>query len=87
MSETATVNLHLDEEKKMAAPEIPEPMGSQLMAQLMQSGNVAQNNFLTTTKAQDLDYLEGKRLVSLEEAMGVREVSSNDAMAGRPTGA
>lgn len=46
------------------------------MASLAQSGTIAQNNFITTSKAQDLDYLEGKRLVSLDEAVGIREVAS-----------
>lgn len=57
-------------------------LAEQNMATLGQSGVVAQNNFITTTKAQDLDYLEGKRLVSLEEAMGVREVASKKTPAG-----
>lgn len=54
----------------------------QSMAAIGQIGQVAQSNFVTTTKAQDLDYLEGKRLVSLEEAVGVREVSSKSVPAG-----
>ena len=53
----------------------------QNMMQLSQSGVIAQNNFITTTKAQDLDYLEGKRIVSLEEAIGVREVTAKSATA------
>lgn len=57
-------------------------MLNQNMAQLGQTGVIAQNNFVTTTKAQDLDYLEGKRIVSLEEAVGVREVSSRQVPAG-----
>jgi len=57
-------------------------MLNQNLAQLSQSGIVAQNNFITTTKAQDLDYLEGKRIVSLEEAIGVREVASKSTPAG-----
>lgn len=48
----------------------------QITHQLAQSGNIAQNNFITVQKAQDYDYLEGKRIVSLEEAVGVREVQS-----------
>ena len=57
-------------------------MMEQNMAQLGQSGVVAQNNFLTVSKAQDYDYLEGKRMVTLEEAIGVREVSSKQVPAG-----
>ncbi len=54
----------------------------QNMGALGQSGVIAQNNFITVSKAQDLDYLEGKRLVSLEEAVGVREVASKQTPAG-----
>ena len=59
-----------------------DSLHEQNMAHVGQSANIAQNNFITTTKAQDLDYLEGKRLISLEEAMGVREVSSRQVPAG-----
>lgn len=57
----------------------------QSMATLSQSGVVAQNNFLTTTKAQDFDYLEQKRMVTLEEAVGIREVASKSVPAGPST--
>lgn len=67
----------------MAYPEtMDQSVISHLAHQLMQSGNVAQNNFLTVNKAQDYDYMEGKRLISLEEAVGVREVSSKEVPAG-----
>lgn len=54
----------------------------QNLAQLGQSGIIAQNNFITTAKAQDYDYLEGKRMVTLEEAVGIREVGSQTTPAG-----
>lgn len=53
-----------------------------LMGQLAQSGNVAQNNFITVTKALDYDFMENKRIVTLDEAVGVREVSSQVTPAG-----
>ena len=56
------------------------------MSMIPQSGRIAQNNFITVSKAQDLDYVEGKRLVSLEEAIGVREVSSRSVPAGPEAG-
>lgn len=56
--------------------------GTLLHNQLAQSGVIAQNNFITVGKAQDYDYLEGKRMVTLEEAIGVREVSSTQVPAG-----
>ena len=52
------------------------------MSQIPQSGRIAQNNFITISKGQDYDYLEGKRMVPLEEAIGVREVASKSVPAG-----
>lgn len=51
-------------------------VANQLMVTLMQIGNVAQANFATVAKAQDYDYLENKRMVTLDEAVGIREVQS-----------
>lgn len=59
----------------------------QNMSQLAQSGVVAQNNFITVSKASDYDFIEGKRLVDLTEALGAREVGSQTNPAGpRPAG-
>lgn len=56
---------------------------SELLAgQLAQSGNIAQNNFITVSKAQDYDYFENKRMVTLDEAVGIREVQSQVNPAG-----
>lgn len=44
--------------------------------QLTQSGIIAQNNFIGVQKVVDYDYLENKRIVTLDEAVGVREVAS-----------
>ena len=49
---------------------------NQNMGQLAQTGIVAQNNFVTVQKVIDYDYLENKRMVTLDEAIGVREVAS-----------
>lgn len=54
-----------------------DPSIATLMAQqLTQSGIIAQNNFITVQKVVDYDYLENKRMVTLDEAVGVREVQS-----------
>jgi len=52
------------------------------MGQLSNTGVVAQNNFVTVSKALDYDFIEGKRIVTLDEAVGVREVSSKKVPAG-----
>jgi hypothetical protein len=48
----------------------------QNMAQLGQIGIIAQQGFVTVSKAADYSYLQGKDMVSLAEAMGAREVAS-----------
>jgi len=52
---------------------------------LLQIGNVAQANFVTMNKVLDYDYLEGKNMVSLTEALGAREVGSKIVPAGPNT--
>ena len=52
------------------------------MSMIPQTGRIAQNNFVTISKAQDYDYMEGKRIVSLEEAGGSREVSAKTTPGG-----
>lgn len=55
------------------------------MSALAQTGRIAQNNFVTVTKIVDYDYLEGKHMVSLTEALGVREIASKTVPAGPNT--
>lgn len=70
------------EEPQMA---LADNLHEQNMAALGQSGVVAQNNFITTQKVVDYDHIEQKRMVSLDEAVGVREVASRESMAGKPS--
>ena len=56
--------------------DLSQGFGQLLHNQLAQTGIVAQNNFVTVAKAQDYDYLENKRMVTLDEAVGIREVQS-----------
>ena len=58
----------------------------QSMGQLSGTAVVAQNNFVTINKAFDYDYLEGKRIVDLVEALGAREVGSKSVPAGPTSG-
>lgn len=45
-----------------------------LMVQLLQSGNIAQQNFITTQKIIDYDHLEYKRRLSIDEAIALKQV-------------
>ncbi len=65
---------------------LAEQVINQSVASLAQTGLVAQNNFVTVNKALDFDFMEQRRIISLEEAVGVREVSSKSVPAG-PTSA
>lgn len=64
--------------------------GSQIMPapseiaveQIAQSGAIAQNNFITVQKALDYDFMENRRIITLDEAVGVREVASKSVPAG-----
>lgn len=89
---TATVTLPADEsgsqeDTKMAGEiaDLSPNVANQMLTQLVQSGTIAQNNFVTVQKAMDYDYLENKRMVTIDEAVGVREVASRESMAGKPT--
>lgn len=55
---------------------------SQLGLMLQQTANVAQNNFVTTQKLLELDFLEQRRILTLDESVGVREVASQTVPAG-----
>jgi hypothetical protein len=61
-------------------------VANHMLTQLMQSGTVAQNNFITVQKVVDYDYLENKRMVTLDEAVGIREVQSHDNNSGSSAG-
>jgi len=59
-----------------------DSLHEQQMARLGNIANAAHENFEQVRLFAQLDYMEGKRLVSLEEAMGVREVASKQVPAG-----
>ena len=86
-SEVNTGELRTLKEKTMAGEiaDLSPNVANQMLTQLVQSGTIAQNNFVTVQKAMDYDYLENKRMVTIDEAVGVWEVSSRESMAGKPT--
>lgn len=55
---------------------------TEVMARLSNIGAVAHENFVKVTHFSDVDYMEGKRMVGLTEAVGVREVASKSVPAG-----
>ena len=65
---------------------LAEQTVNQNIAALSQSGQVAQNNFITVNKALDYDFMEQRRMITLEEGVGVREVASKSVPAGPTSG-
>lgn len=76
-----------DEENEMAVDnqEIVNANCAHSLQRLNQVGTVAHENFTTIQKIVDYDYLENKRMVTLDEAIGVREVASKTVPAGPNT--
>jgi len=66
----------------MAAVDLSENVANALLTDAMQAGKIAMNNFITVQKLVDYDYMEGKRVIGLTEAVGVREVASKSVPAG-----
>lgn len=58
------------------ASDLSDNVANHMLTSLIQTGDVAQNNFVTMQKISELDYLENKRMVTLDEAIGAREVQS-----------
>lgn len=77
----SVVPVHGDQENAGMAepndlsPNVANQMLTQTVGLMQQSGQIAQNNFITLQKVVDYDYLENKRMVTLDEAIGVREVT------------
>lgn len=69
----------------MSATQLANELMSQSMGTLSQTGVVAQNNFVTVNKALDYDFMENRRMITLDEAVGVREVASKTVPAGPNT--
>lgn len=77
-----------DPEMSIDLNQVTNATSANALQALQQSGNIAQNNFITVQKVVDYDYLENKRMVTLDEAVGVREVQSQVNPGGpapRPT--
>lgn len=52
------------------------------MSRLAKVGAVAHEHFTNFQAALNYDYLEGKRVIGVTEAMGIREVASKQVPAG-----
>lgn len=79
-------SLEEKEESKMPV-EIPEAIAKQNMGRLAAAGLQSHEHFVQFGKILDLSYEQDRKMVSLVEALGVREVTSASGQAGIPAGA
>ena len=69
------------------AVEVPSNLDQQNIARLASAGASAHEHFVQFGKILDLSYEQDRKMVSLVEALGVREVTSKSGQAGIPAGA
>ena len=67
--------------------EIPAALAEQNLGRLASAGLQAHEHFVQFGKVLDLSYEQDRKMVSLVEALGVREVTSSSGQAGIPAGA
>lgn len=63
---------------------IPEALTDQNLGRLASAGLQAHEHFVQFGKILDLSYEQDRKMVSLVESLGVREVTSASAQAGVP---
>lgn len=74
---------HSEEGDSDMADNLLSPSTAELLqAQMFKMSEVAQANFITVNKAIDYDFMENKRMVTLDEAVGVREVQAAQTPGG-----
>ena len=73
-----------DEGEKVMAVEVPSNLDQQNIARLASAGASAHEHFVQFGKILDLSYEQDRKMVSLVEALGVREVTSKSGQAGIP---
>lgn len=80
MSDPLEVILQLGDE------EMPDSISATtneiLLTQILQVGKVSHENLTKVIHYTDTDYLEGRRVIGLTEAVGVREVQSKETPGG-----
>jgi hypothetical protein len=67
--------------------ELPEALAIQNLGRLAQAGLQAHEHFVQFGKVLDLSYEQDRKMVSLVESLGVREVTSASGQAGIPASA
>ena len=73
------------EDEEMAT--VPPSLAEQNLARLAQAGVQAHEHFVQFGKILDLNYEADRKMVSLTESLGVREVTSSSGKVGIPIAA
>jgi hypothetical protein len=71
----------------MAATEIPRAIEEQSASRILADGSLANSHAQAFNKILDLNYEMDRKTVSLQQALGVREVTSKSGQIGIPMAA
>jgi len=63
---------------------VPEAIAEQSLARISAAGTIHAEHVVTYSKTLDLSYEQDRKMVSLVESLGVREVTSKSGQAGIP---
>jgi hypothetical protein len=67
--------------------DVPANIHQQCLSRLSSAGATAHEHFVTFNKILDLNYEADRKMVSLTQALGVREVTSQSGQLGIPNAA
>lgn len=84
---TGSPDTENDEMGDTSTAEVPAAIQQQNLGRLAGAGVQAHEHFVTFNKILDLSYEQDRKMVSLTEALGVREVTSESGQAGIPRAA
>ena len=82
--ETLELPLPAEGEDEMADVTVPTNLDQQNIARLASAGASAHEHFIQFGKVLDYAYESDRKMVSLVESLGVREVTSKSGQAGIP---
>lgn len=71
-------------ESQMEVADVPLNVHSQALSRLSSAGASAHEHFIQFSKVLDLSYEQDRKMVSLVESLGVREVTSHAGQQGIP---
>lgn len=67
--------------------DVPVGIHEQSLSRLSSAGTVAHEHFVQFSKVLDLSYEQDRKMVSVVEALGIREITSKSGQTGIPLAA